>query len=427
MSHFHPPSGSSPAPPRHKSSWGRSGLVGLLVLALAGGAYWFLVARTAPLPPLELAEQALARGEAAMAYQILQRIDRTAPEAAKVPEMLVELALVQGLLDDAAAFVNQLSDNHPQKLRLQLTVAGRAMEQADVARVEALLLPVIRENPYDKNARNLLTRLYQLTLRESDLREQIAAQDRESDDRLDDSVLCLYCIGSRLYGLPDKPMEWLRRALQRDPRNNTVRAALGHLLMQATRRDEARDVLAAGPPAAPDYWRVQIVQIEDWLHAKNSEEAARLLKLLPPAAEKDVRVWIARGRFAELKPDFTAAAAAYQQAMLIDPFGITQVRLLAALQRRKGDVAAAKALFQRADVLNDLSRAVTYCLMTPDDRQESLQVAAQCAEQLQFWRLAYHLSMFLAGKYPNLTEARAKVAQLRSQPAALQPLFQPSR
>ena len=108
--------------------------------------------------------------------------------------------------------------------------------------------------------------------------------------------------------------------------------------------------------------------------------------------------------------------------MRLDPLGSEQVGRLARVLRRSGESKRATELFQRAELLAALSRVTTYALMNAQDRKSALIEAGALSHRLQFNRLALLFYTALLSEFPDLSVAREKVAELRQQPSALQPL-----
>lgn len=409
-----------PRSPAYRSRW--AAMAGVLLLACAGFFWWNRPAQPGPDQLLQLAEQALQNGQPAEATRLLTEASKSPPDSARVHKILANLALQHNALTEAEQWISQISPNDPDLVKLRLEAARKSLELAQVSRTESFLQQVISQAPNDPVASEIRIRLYQLTGRERELRKQIASQDVQSSNRLNSSLLCLYCMGGKVYGELTEPRIWLRRAIANEPRNNTVRAALGDVLVQSTLRDEARTILADSTPNAPDSWRIKLVQAEDFLQQGDADQAAKRLDQLAPEADHEPRVWTARGRIAAAKKDSVAAKKAFETAMRLNPFDPDQVTRLADLMRRDGHSQLSRELYQRADLLLNLQRVMGYAISTPQDQNRALQEACDYLEKLQFYRLSYLLYLELAVKYPDLAVPRAKIAQLRENPQALRPL-----
>lgn len=404
----------------HRTRW----VVIAVALLFAGGGiiWWNLPSRPGPDHFLQLAEQALQKGQFAEATEFLADASKSAPDSARIHKILANLALQYNALPEAEKWISFVPPNDPDLVSLRLEAARKSLELAQVSYTDSFLQKIVSQNPTDPVASEIQIRLYQLTGREREIRKQIEAQDVQSSSRLNASQLCLYCMGGKVYGELTEPRIWLRRAIANEPRNNAVRAALGDVLIQSTLRDEARSILSDSTPNAPDSWRISLVQAEDLLHQGNAAEAAKRLVKLAPEAELEPRVWTARGRIASARKEFPAARRAFETAIQLNPFDPHQVTRLADLLRHDGQSQSSQEMYRRADLLFNLQRVMGYAISTPQDQKRALEEAGVYLEQLQFFRLSYLLYVELAAKYPDLTQARVKIAQLQKNPRALRPL-----
>ena len=418
------------------------------LLGLSGAGAWYWYGESQKESDLVLADRALEDLEPAKAYEHLQRAVRKAPREANVPLRLADLAIQLGRLDEAESWIEQLGGDDPALTgRLQLSVAQKGMELSDAVRVERVLLTLIKNDPGHLVARQMLARLYLLTMRPNELRQQVIALDAMPDKRIDTDMLMLYCIGARTRWLQKEPREWLENALKLDPANAPVRAALAQTLVQSDEREAARKLLAEAPQSSgTSQWPVTLLQIEDLLETGGGDQAATMIGGLDPAAQTEVRYWIARGRILLEKNENKEALAVFTDAMARDPLHPEPVYRVARLRLQAGAEKEARDLFERAELLGRLNLAAKRTLEnsniqtsansltagTPTDatpgatpkkrRREGLQEVAATAQQIGLKRLALLAYTALAVENPDLTEARTKIAELRSDPDARHPL-----
>lgn len=418
----HAPASPAPPPTVRLPAWVRWGILLLLVGSVAAAIWQW----NAPRPDdvlqwMTAAEQALQRGDVAVSYESLHKVAMAAPQTPGVQEMLADLAIRQGLVDEAETWIAKSPDG--AQPRLQLSLGVKALELSRATLAETRLRSLLQGDPGLVPARQLLIRLYLLTMREQPLRTEIAALDTLPEGMIESDNLLLFCIGTRASWLEREPVEWLRRAVTNDPQDGASRAALAAIEIQATRREAARQLLQESAPSDREAWRVQLIRIQDLLDAGKFDEAQQALTQVGILADGEAAVWLARGRLATEKNDPRAAAGFYEHALRIDPFASEPVYRLARLARTAKDDALAKTLFSRADLLDQLHRASMRALNAPQERQAALQQVATLVADLNSPRLAVLFTRALLKEFPNL-KLTEKLEKLQKLPGAQQLLSQ---
>ncbi|TXT20617.1 MAG: Uncharacterized protein FD138_4185, partial [Planctomycetota bacterium] len=130
-------------------------------------------------------------------------------------------------------------------------------------------------------------------------------------------------------------------------------------------------------------------------------EVARVQELLlqsPAEAEFDNRFWRFRGWLLENDNDLTEAETAYRQALKLHPLDWSTRHLLAALMRRKGELADAERLDQVVLHANQIRREFvqqpTMRAIPPSLLKELAEYAGECDDSLIAETLRAQLSRF---------------------------------
>ena len=419
------PDRAKPATPASAGRLLTMSLAGVVVIV--GLAAWYWSQRSTPESELKSGEQALLAGDVAGAYQHFERA-ATKASSPELHQRLAALATQLGHLDQAESWIAALPPESSAKAaRLQLSIVEKAMELADAARVERLLRAIIDRDSQQFPPRQMLAHLYLLTLRQNELRNQISEIDRHFPDRRPDTnMLLLYCTGTLGQWLEKEPRAWLELAHQRDSGNPSIRAALAQMMIQSDDREGARALLA-GADRKSGHWHTALVQVSDLLDTGKLPDAIRLVDDIEIPAWSDARFWVARGRVALEQSRPEVARTAFETAMRLDPFDPEPVYRLGRQYLKEGAGPQAEELLQRSKLLGEFNRTAKRAMGTVPGkgRKGELHDTAVLADRLGFKRLALLLFTALAGDFPELADARSKVAELRSEPMARQPLFNP--
>lgn len=402
----------------------RWGLLTGLVLIVAGGLwYWNAPGRDELSKLLLRSQQSLREGNLPAAYVDLQRALPHAPRSARVLETLADLAIRQQLLDDAEKWIDQIPDDAPETTAgLQISAAVLALDSGFPTRAEKWLRLALRNSSQDERqvelVRRLLARLYLLTFRQSEAREQIAALDRHVASTVDGELLLQYCAASRNARQGSEAQEWLRQSLSQEPNNKVIRAALAGLLLQSNQRDQARSLLQEVSLEDPESWRLGLVRAQDQIDSGRYPEAARTLNEIAVEADADARAWVARGRVAVEQHDLDTARAAFITASELDPLLTEPIYRLARLARQTGITEEGQARFRRADLLDSLHRTTIKTWKSPQEKRATLEETSSFVEQLGMPRLALLLCRAALAEEPESTVLQTRLKKLEQNPTA---------
>lgn len=191
------------------------------------------------------------------------------------------------------------------------------------------------------------------------LSARLQAQIQELDQRMNTMVEMSYLFnqGEEAYheGQYDKAVEFLRRALQIQPKNARVRYRLGRALTNLGRDDEALTELttAMADGHDPEHSERGLA----WLFrhtdpARADEHAERALS----AAPRNAANWNCVGLLRRDQEDFDGARKAHQKAHDLEPNTITTPFYLALLAAHAGQPARAQQWSEEAVNLLDVER-----------------------------------------------------------------------
>ena len=409
----------------------RWALLAGLVLTVAGAIwYWNAPGRDELSQTLNNAHRALATGDFAEAYVLFQNALPKATSADRVPEVLAELAIRLRRFDDVDKWLDQMPANDLAGMsRIQSTAAGAALDVGQVTRAETWLRKLLRQTVSDPAqadaARQMLIRLYYLTHRERELRQLIAATDRAPENALPGDVLLQYCAGTRSGESEQDHVAWLKTAVQQEPQNAIVRAALVNALLRSNQAEAAREMVRQGIEQensdggqSDEVWRLKLLLAQEQIETGQFEAAAELLNALPEQADQEPLVWISRGRIAANRKNGDAARQAFAAAVVLDPLVHEAAYQQARLAQATGSSDVAQEQFRRVDLLDRLVKSATRARNTPRERQSALQEAATLTAQLGLPRLSLLLYRALALETPDSATLKQKVTELESNPQA---------
>jgi tetratricopeptide (TPR) repeat protein len=399
-------------------------LLFIVVLGCAAAGVWLYT-----IPPADDATSALAIALAAIdrsdwdaAAAQLNRLHRTRPEDATVIRYAAEVAQRRGDTAAAIEWWERVSDTDLGEFgEARLKAAQTALEVGRPQKTEQLLHSLLDKSAAVIPARRMLARLYVVLLRITDMREQIAALDREGQATLDE--LLLFTVGSRAGWATDDHLAWLQKCRLQEPENVEVVAALAYYLMHQNRRAEAIDLASSFSAGGPWDWMRKLVLAEDAIDQGRYSGAGDLVASLPADANRDPRVWLARGRARYEQQDWPAAQIAYAAAELLDPYDPAGAYGTARARHRLAGADAARADFERADRLQQLQVREFALLQTEQPTVEQYAKLGAAFEHVGLIREAYACfqrvlenpsgaaSPFAAESKPALSRLRAKWGQ----------------
>jgi tetratricopeptide (TPR) repeat protein len=406
-----------PARNKHASARRRFLLTVAVVICAAGGlSYYSTLAPDDDFEStMERASSAIARLDWEEAQAELARLHRARPGDAVVIRIAAQVAQRRGDAAAAIDWLQRVPEADLEFTEFRLIAARLALEDARPAQTERLLLSALRKDPEFVEARRILVRLYLILIRLTEMREQIAAIDVRGKASLDE--LLLFTLGSRGSWTTNDHFDWLGKAREREPENVEVVAALGYYLVQQSRRPEARKLLQSFAASGHRDWMRQLVVAEDEIDEGRYAPARDRLEALSPDADKDERVWLARGRVYYETSDWQSAQTAYATAEALDPCDPAAAYGTARTAQRRGDAEAAQASFERADRLQRLLARQSLVMQEHEPTAEQyadLAAAFEKADQprmaLACWR--HILQMAAAPRSSALAAARQAVDRL---------------
>ncbi len=330
----------------------------LLFLVVLGGAavgvwYYSVPPSDDTASALAIALTAIDRSDWDAAEAQLSRLYRMRPGDATVIRFAAEVAQRRGDTAAAIEWLERVSDSDIGEFgEARLKAAQMALESGRPQKTESLLLSGLNKSAAVIPARRMLVRLYVVLLRITEMREQIAALDREGEATLDE--LLLYTVGSRAGWATHDHLEWLQKCRLQEPQNVEVVAALTYYLMHQNRRAEALELANSFPPDGRRDWMRKLVIAEDAIDQGRYSWAGDLLASFPPEADRDVRVWLARGRACYEQQDWPAAQTAYAAAELLDPYDPAPAYGAARTRQRRAGTDEAQRDFAHGDRLQQL-------------------------------------------------------------------------
>ena len=297
----------------------------------------------------------LAAGEIATSREQLLELytrDNTNPD---VIELIADCELRNGNSAVAIAWLKRVPSMPAERAaKARQKAAQLAMQLDQTQMTEDLALEAIRLDPQFIPPRILLMRLYFVVLNERKLYQQSEILDQR--DELSLQGLVMRCVSHRAHWYDDEHVAWLERCLQSEPHNGGVRAALSRYYANSDRRTAARRLLDEASDKDSEGWRTLLVRAEDQIEQGHYYGAYDTLTRLPPQADGESRVWVARGLVWHALDHSHSAQLAFENASKLDPYDPAPTYSAARILMKQGATKLAGELFLRSQQQKDLMR-----------------------------------------------------------------------
>jgi tetratricopeptide (TPR) repeat protein len=322
--------------------------IALAVACLSAGLGFAVWAALHPRPSLERVGPLARAGRYDLAMGSVDEYLRAYPEDPRARLTAAELALNMPTPrpDLALDHLSRLTTDDRGLAAMGLLDEGKAaylLEQYD--RAEACWLRALARDPLVPEAAWALLDLYYLEGRGDDARRVALRQYAIEPDRQDRARMLLELV--RQDAEPPAPASVVNRfapAVRRDPGAFRPAVALGLALIRSGRPDQGvttiREVVRRRPDD-PDALDALLAGLDD---ADRPDELATEVGRLPHALAGDPRLERHRGRVAQGRGDWAAAALAYRRAREARPHHVEVLYRLDAALRRSGDPTRAREL-----------------------------------------------------------------------------------
>jgi tetratricopeptide (TPR) repeat protein len=315
-----------------------------LSAALAIAAWWAL----RPRPTLERVGPLARAGQFDQALETVDEYLRAYPDDPRGRLTAAELALnmPNPRPELALEHLGRLATEDPALAAAGLLDEGKAaylLEQYD--RAESCWRRALERDPGVPEAAWALLDLDYLEGRVDEARRVALRQYAIEPDRQDQARMLLELV--RQDAEPPDPISVAGRfapAVRQHPEEFRASVALGLALVHSARPDEGLAILREAVlrrPDDPDAWDALLTGLDD---AFRPEELATEVGRLPPALAGDPRLEKHRGRAAQVRGDWAAAALAYRRAHDARPHDLAVMHRLDDALRRSGDLSGAREL-----------------------------------------------------------------------------------
>jgi len=197
-----------------------------------------------------------------------------------------------------------------------LDAAVAALRSGRPAEAERLAVRLLRSNPRDLGAAQILGNALLMQNRPGDAAEALRPAARRSGDP---SIETLLARALAAAGRTDEALAQLRQTTARHPAYVLAVIELGDLLGRTGRLDEAVAALAAGVAANPDAPLPRIAL--GYLHLRRNDRAGARAQFSAACAAAPQRhdALVALAKVTALDGDFAAAAALHRRALALRP------------------------------------------------------------------------------------------------------------
>jgi tetratricopeptide (TPR) repeat protein len=331
-----------------------AGIVTVLVAVLVGLLYT-TYARARFDKRVSQVKLSLEVGDLAAARDELLHLHASDDANPEVIELLADLETRRSDFAAAIAWLRRVPDSAADRASVaRYRAAQLAMQVGQLRAAEELALEAIRLEPHFTESRRLLVRLYFLLFQQRKLHVQTALLDQSDEMMLTD--LAMRCLAHRHVWDGQQHFELLEQGLRTDPDYPVLRAALACYYREGDRYVVARRVLNDASPGATDAWWILLGRVEDLVERGKFREAHDVLAELPPAADSECRVWLARGKVWSELGVREAALVAFSNAAKLDPYDPMSTYATAQLLLRHGESAPAEELLERSQLQQELMR-----------------------------------------------------------------------
>jgi Flp pilus assembly protein TadD len=320
---------------------------GLLVAILVAAMFWSGQGKSAEQFEAD-GRTSLNQGRFSLAVQSLQQAVKTAPERLSAWKLLADAACRNGETDTsyhALKVVSRLAPEDAHSLCLQLGGRWMANNQIQPA-IKSLRLATVAF-PQPPQPYRLLAQIYGVIGDRRGVVNCLVELVKRKDFTMNDLIV----LSSVNPGIDDP--QRLEQILKADPSDKSP------LLLLAMRELDKNDIEAAKrylheiTQAAADHTEAQSVLGE--LYAEfQPDQFLEWHAKLQPAAEKDSRVWLARGKWLNSIGQSRMAVRCLHEAVVREPENLSAVTLLGQLLKSLGDTEPGSAFTERGRRLQQI-------------------------------------------------------------------------
>lgn len=364
--------------------------IGVIALFSAALGYFVLTMTVRRNAELAVARAAnfLQRGEVRRARDELQGTLRFNPSHPKALQLVGFSYAQQQKWPEAIAYLERIPPNEAAHDESQIPLAAALIADRQLERAEAVLGALIEKDAGSLMAVRMLSGLLLAELRKEEavaVLEQFLQHPANAELRPDDRLLILRDLSTAEFH-PPTPAECLptlQEAFQKDPRQPSVRLALGQCELDAGRLAEAEVHLRAALQQQPHDWRFRAIVCQFLLDAGKIEEAEQVFgngdKAVVESSNDRQKLdyWTIRSRIEEARQDDLKALESQDHAATIRALGRSEIarrgKLLQRLRRNDEAQSVRESEYEMARLelrLWDLSRDLGVRTPTPDECEE---------------------------------------------------------
>lgn len=359
---------------------------------------------------------ALKKGNLSVAEGWLRRLLRRRPHDETVLTTLADVAFRQGRPRECIEWLSRAAEESPRPAQALVEVGARAFGFHLLKLAEQQHRRAMTMEPELLASYSALVRLALVTQQSGMLRQTIAEADQQRVDLSGDPVLLwLWVVADRgRWESPDAE-NWLRQAVQNDPDNAIVTAALARLYAQSSQSEDAQKLWTTPRTDQPHGWPLRLVKAEWETQAGQFTAAAKTLSTLPTEADSDPRTWHIRAQIAVAEGDPAVALDFTAESLRLDPWMIEAAYLRGRLLDLRGRTDESQAQLVRAAKLDQcVQRTLQLLQQSAPDASDAL-AAAELAAELGFNRWADLVIRWVKLRSPNVTLSE-RLLTLRESP-----------
>ncbi|MGI9293727.1 MAG: tetratricopeptide repeat protein [Pseudomonadales bacterium] len=396
---------------------------------------------------------AYARGDLANAEEslnnalfTLKETDLPTPERISVLRKLIEVLTQQGRSNEAYIYSKSLADANPlgHELNLKFQQAVEKYQNGELEEAEALLIEIHEQSSGNAmsgqmlgmvnylqgdvaEAENLLSKYVdtetastetKLLLASAQLgsnKPEDALQVLEEDANISGAkseVLAMYGLATLQVGQIDEGIGFIYAALQKNPKNPALRAALAQHYASTDQIDKAVEELQIAFEISPEETKVQAALVEMLLIKDDLKEAGNVsAQIRKDYPESSISFSLA-GHIAVAKGDLNAARTYFSTAQKLDDKDLSSLYGLAKVEFIQKRWSEAEKHFKQIAQMDpqqvNAYRGILLASAANNSQQSGIEYIAALPDKLLTPKLV------LAEKYIELGDYEAALAQLQN-------------
>jgi len=317
------------------------------------------------------------QGKSSEAFVYEEILAKSAPGTVKSNFEAAQKAYEEGNLDAAARYLEEIRKLAPNNERSGLMLGLIRFRQGQVEEAEKLLTPIVESG--DSEVAGKLLAAAKLRLRDPEGAKSILENLEDKDT--DPGTLALVGVAYLSGGDAQTGEELIKKSLELQPDNNSLRIRYATYLYQASRTDEAVEQARTILNNDGDFAPAQRLLIQIELEQGDEQGAIRLADQWVKNQPKSLDALVTRGQLASRANQDAEAKSYFQKAAKMSPNNPEPVIALGNLARKDGNNSAAADIYKKAIQLEPDNRSALRALSLVSSREELIEFMEQVSDE----------------------------------------------